>query len=105
MLAAARPWLAVPQWRYFDEQHRKAEALRAAGVVTVRPHLPSAAEAWRQALDEALSGHRPDLQRALIEDQPAERVAAWLEQLAAALWPKAAGAHPISTAEASTHGA
>ena len=87
ILAAARPWLAVPEWRYFDEQHRKAEALAAAGLACVRPHLPSSADAWRQAIGQALAGHRPDLQRAMIADRPAEQAAAWLEHLAATLWP------------------
>lgn len=86
ILAAARPWLAVPEWRYFDEQHRKAEALAAAGVACVRPHLPSSAEAWQQALAETLAGHRPLAQRALIEARPAGKAAAWLETVAATLW-------------------
>jgi predicted glycosyltransferase len=90
ILAAARPWLAIPEWRYFDEQHRKAEALAAAGVACIRPHLPSSADAWRQALAETLAGHRPDAQRAMIEDTPAEKASAWLEGLAATLWPKPA---------------
>ena len=92
ILAAARPWLAIPEWRYFDEQHRKAEALAAAGVACVRPHLPSSAEAWREALAETLAGHRPDAQRAMIEDAAAEKAAAWLERLAAGLWSKPAAA-------------
>ncbi|TLU72369.1 glycosyltransferase [Lichenicoccus roseus] len=87
ILAAARPWLAIPEWRYFDEQHRKAEALAAAGVACVRPHLPSSADAWRDALAQTLQSHRPDRQRALIAERPAEQAAAWLEQLAATLWP------------------
>ncbi|MBB4154876.1 putative glycosyltransferase [Sphingomonas jinjuensis] len=85
ILAAGRPWLAVPEWRYFDEQHRKAEALAAAGVACVRPHLPSSAQGWSAALDEALAGHRPDAQRAMIDDAPADRVALWLETLATRL--------------------
>ena len=92
ILAAARPWLAIPEWRYFDEQHRKAEALAAAGVACVRPHLPSSADAWRAALAETLAGHRPDVQRAMIEDAAAERAADWLERLAAGLWPEPADA-------------
>ncbi len=85
ILAAGRPWLAVPEWRYFDEQHRKAEALAAAGVACVRPHLPSSAHAWADALDEAMSGHRPARQRAMIDDAPADRAALWLETLAVRL--------------------
>ena len=86
ILAAARPWLAIPEWRYFDEQHRKAEALDAAGVASVRPHLPSSAEAWHGAIAETLAGHCPAAQRAMIEDNPADMAAAWLERLAGDLW-------------------
>ncbi|MGI4745793.1 MAG: hypothetical protein ACRYGI_20590 [Janthinobacterium lividum] len=94
ILAASRPWLAVPEWRYFDEQHRKAEALAAAGVACVRPHLPSSADAWRRALAETLSGHRPDAQRAMIEDRPADKAVAWLERLATSLWSQPAALLP-----------
>ena len=92
ILAAARPWIAVPEWRYFDEQHRKADALAAANVACVRPHLPSSADAWTQAIDEALAGHRPDRQRAMIADAPAADAAAWLEALSARLWGQGAAA-------------
>ncbi|USU04450.1 hypothetical protein NF699_15575 [Sphingomonadaceae bacterium OTU29LAMAA1] len=88
ILAATRPWLAVPEWRYFDEQHRKADALAAAGVACVRPHLPSSADAWTQAIVETLVTHRPERQRAMIADAPAADAAAWLEMLAARLWPE-----------------
>jgi predicted glycosyltransferase len=86
ILAAARPWLAIPEWRYFDEQHRKAQALAAAGVACTRPHLPSSADAWQQALAETLAGHDPAAQCALIEDRPAALAAEWLESLANDLW-------------------
>jgi predicted glycosyltransferase len=86
ILAAARPWLAVPEWRYFDEQHRKAQALAAAGLATTRLHLPSSAEAWDGALRETVAAHRPAAQRAAVDEAPAERAAAWLEALAEALW-------------------
>ncbi|MET4593138.1 MULTISPECIES: glycosyltransferase [unclassified Sphingomonas] len=86
ILAAARPWLAIPEWRYFDEQHRKADALAAAGVACVRPHLPSSADAWGDAIAEALATHAPDRQRRLIADAPAADAARWLETLADRLW-------------------
>jgi len=89
ILAAGRPWLAVPEWRYFDEQHRKADALAAAGVATIRPHLPASAHAWSRALDETRAAHDPDGQRALIDPAPAAVAAAWLEALSAHLWPVA----------------
>ena len=90
ILAAARPWLAIPEWRYFDEQHRKAQALAAAGVACTRPHLPSSADAWHAALAETLAGHAPAAQCALIEERPAVRAAEWLESLADDLWRVAA---------------
>lgn len=96
ILSAARPWLAIPEWRYFDEQHRKAEALASAGVACVRLHLPSSAAAWQQVLEETLSGHRPDVQRAMIDDKPADKAAAWLERLADTLWPTPAAVSPTS---------
>ena len=95
ILAASRPWLVVPEWRYFDEQHRKAEALSAAGVACLRPHLPSSAQAWQRALAQTLAAHRPDLQRAMIDRKPAEAATAWLEQLAAGLWRKPAETQPV----------
>ena len=103
ILAAARPWLAIPEWRYFDEQHRKAEALATAGVACVRPHLPSSAQAWSAALAEAYAEHHPALQRAMIADAPAQIAADWLETLAARLWPDprdhfpSADTRPIAT--------
>ncbi len=87
ILAAAKPWLAVPEWRYFDEQCRKAQTLAAAGVATIRPHLPSSAQAWATAINETLACHRPAQQRDLIHEAPAEHIATWLEQLIDRLWP------------------
>ena len=102
ILAAGRPWLAVPEWRYFDEQHRKADALMAAGVATVRPHLPSSAQGWSAALAETRAAHRADRQRAMIDDSPADRVALWLEALADRLWTPAVPAPPLTSVEPRT---
>ncbi|WP_062732739.1 glycosyltransferase [Sphingobium abikonense] len=86
ILAAAKPWLAVPEWRYFDEQHRKADALAAAGVATTRPHLPSSAHGWASALADTWTSHHPDRQRAMIDEAPALATAQWLEALIDRLW-------------------
>jgi len=99
ILAAGRPWLAVPEWRYFDEQHRKAEALARAGVATVRPHLPSSAQGWTAAFAETLADHHPIAQRAMIDDHPADRVALWLETLSARLWTPRTLSAPLTTME------
>ena len=95
ILAAARPWLAIPEWRYFDEQHRKAEALAAAGVASVRPHLPSSADGWRAALAATYRDHRPAAQRAMIAEAPARVAADWLEGLAERLWTPSVVATPV----------
>ena len=84
----------MPEWRYFDEQHRKAEALAAAGVACVRPHLPSSSTCWQEALTAAREMHDAGRQRTLIEDAAAAKIAAWLEATIARLWAKI----PSSTA-------
>ncbi|MEH3106404.1 MAG: glycosyltransferase [Sphingomonas fennica] len=105
ILAAGRPWLAVPEWRYFDEQHRKAEALATAGVATVRPHLPSSAAAWGEAIAATVRGHEPALQHAMIADRPALIAAEWLEALAERLWAPAPVLAPSTPAPSSPAGA
>ncbi|WP_199899873.1 glycosyltransferase [Asaia prunellae] len=86
ILAAGKPWLAIPEWRYFDEQHRKAACLAAAGMAITRPHLPSSALAWNCALAETYSRHDPETQRAAIDDLPSERTALWIEELIEHFW-------------------
>ena len=63
-----------------------ADAIAAAGVACVRPHLPSSADAWGDAIAEALATHAPDRQRRLIAAAPAADAARWLETLADRLW-------------------
>jgi hypothetical protein len=63
-------------------------------VACIRPHLPSSATAWQQAIAETLASHQPDVQRAMIELSPADKAAAWLEQLAYTLWPLPAAVVP-----------
>ncbi|MCL3883916.1 glycosyltransferase [Marivita sp. GX14005] len=87
ILAAAKPWVAIPEWRYFDEQVAKAEALAAAGAAHHCPHLPSSVQDWRAALEAALSDHDPARQRALIDPDAAGKAAGWLEALIARLAP------------------
>lgn len=87
VLAAGRPWIVVPEWRYFDEQRLKAIALDRAGAALHLPHLPSSAQAWRAAVTRAMQGHDPAAQSRLTGDGHAARdTATWLEGLAARLW-------------------
>jgi hypothetical protein len=94
ILAAGKPWIAVPEWRYFDEQVHKAEALARAGVAVHLPSLPASAHRWREALAAARTGHDASRQRALIRADAAAAAAGWLDDLAGRLWAGAPGPAP-----------
>ena len=81
ILRAGKPWIVVPEWRYFDEQLEKARALGRAGVALHLDHMPSSAHAWRRVVDQALSAHAPEVQKALISPDAASTAARWLERL------------------------
>lgn len=86
ILTTARPWIAVPEWRYFDEQAFKARALHDAGAAWHCPSMPSSAHAWRQAVASARAAHDPLRQLALAGGtHGAARAAAWIEELASRL--------------------
>ncbi|WP_045393121.1 glycosyltransferase [Falsirhodobacter sp. alg1] len=90
ILNAGRPWIAVPEWRYFDEQVLKARALHAAGVALHLPSLPSSAHAWQEAVATARSTHDPARQQSLAGTNPAPEAAMWLEGVITRLWGNAA---------------
>ncbi len=82
ILAAGVPWIAVPEWRYFDEQFEKARALARAGVALHAPSMPASAQAWRSVIARARRSHQPDLQRSMVRPDAAAGAAGWLECLA-----------------------
>lgn len=79
--AAGRPWIVVPEWRYFDEQIAKARALAAAGVAIALDHWPAHVDAWRRAW---ASAETLDLakQRKLVDATASRRAANWLREIA-----------------------
>lgn len=79
--AAGRPWIIVPEWRYFDEQLWKARMLGTAGAAIMLDHWPSHAGAWRDAW-AAASACDLSHQRRLIDPEAATNAAAWLDRLA-----------------------
>ncbi|TMV07429.1 glycosyltransferase [Arenibacterium halophilum] len=81
VMAVDRPWIVVPEWRYFDEQVEKARALARAGVALHLDHMPSSAGAWRIAVAEAHDRHRPGAQSALINLDAAIEAGSWLQSL------------------------
>ena len=86
VLAAGRPWIVVPEWRYFDEQLEKARALSRAGAALHLPHLPASAHRWAKAVQTALARHDPLAQARLLSPRPAQDAADWLESLTQRLW-------------------
>ena len=85
VLQAGRPWVVVPEWRYFDEQLCKAEALDRANLAAVAPHWPSHAGAWGQAWARA-AGTDLDAGRSMIDPDAAAGAAEWLDALATKIW-------------------
>jgi predicted glycosyltransferase len=83
-----RPFLCVPEWRYFDEQGRKAEELARFGAAHTLARWPADYSAWNAALQAAMS---IDLtrQRSLFDDAAAKRIADYLIALDARLWSSA----------------
>ncbi|WP_424931829.1 glycosyltransferase [Amaricoccus macauensis] len=95
VLTATRPWIVVPEWRYFEEQVEKARALDRAGVALHLPHLPGSAHGWRRAVETAKARFDPERQRALAGNENAARATAlWLEELSARLWDTPTFIHP-----------
>ena len=82
-----RPFLCVPEWRYFDEQWRKAEMLDRVGAAVMLPAWPGDLEGWRVALDRA-RGLDLDRQRPLFSEDAAQSSADWLMSLCDGLWPE-----------------
>ncbi len=86
MIAAiSRPWIVVPEWRYFDEQLWKARMLDQAGAAIMLEHWPSHADAWAQAWTRAATLDLPR-QQALYESNAASDAALWLVKVADDAW-------------------
>ncbi|WP_337191284.1 glycosyltransferase [Parapontixanthobacter aurantiacus] len=81
ILAARKPWIVVPEWRYFDEQQCKAEVLEREGLAAVSRTWPSHRGAWTGLWVRARSlelKHRP----VIIDENAASHAAEWLNGLA-----------------------
>jgi predicted glycosyltransferase len=85
VLAARKPWVVVPEWRYFDEQIAKAAVLEHAGLAAVMQTWPSHGSAWR-ALWETASQLTPAERGAFVDAEAARDAAAWIDGLATSLW-------------------
>ncbi|UUR08111.1 hypothetical protein [Sphingomonas glaciei] len=98
--AAGRPWIVVPEWRYFDEQRWKARMLGEAGTAVFADGWPASAAAWSGLWEQARS---LDLQKqkSLVDPHAAQRTAEWLRHLIARSWGEAPRSAPVLRAIAS----
>lgn len=77
--------IVMPEWRYFAEQTRKAEALVRLGAAVRAPAWPGDLQGWRDLLARARALDGAAL-RDLYAPDAAARAAGWLEGLTDALW-------------------
>lgn len=77
--------IVMPEWRYFGEQTRKAEALVRLGAAVQAPVWPGDLQGWRDLLARARTLDVANL-RSLYAPDAAGRAAAWLEGLTDELW-------------------
>lgn len=77
--------IVMPEWRYFAEQTRKAEALVRLGAAIQAPAWPGDLQGWRDLLARAraLDG---SVLHGLFAPDAAFRAAGWLEGLTDDLW-------------------
>ena len=81
-----RPFLVVPEWRYFDEQWRKAQELERVGAAAMLPVWPGDLDGWRAALERARAVDL-DAQRGLFDAGAAGSAARFLMETCDRLWP------------------
>ena len=82
---AGKPFLCIPEWRYFDEQQAKARELQRLGAAVYRETWPASIPEWQRALAETDALDTSIL--ATLHDEDAARKAAyWLEEQAMRLW-------------------
>lgn len=80
-----RPLVIAPEWRYFNEQTRKAEAMAAVGAAVHAARWPGDLAGW-QALMDAARQLDPARITPLYRKDAAQRAANWLEGLTDELW-------------------
>ena len=93
--ATDKPWIVVPEWRYFAEQYSKADALARSNICAVSQVWPSQASEWNILWREA---EKFDLanRNALVIPDAADKTAEWLDRLANRLWQGAGEPHRVA---------
>ncbi|WNL42044.1 glycosyltransferase [Halomonas sp. PAMB 3264] len=80
-----RPYIVAPEWRYFNEQQRKAERLSELSAAVNMPAWPGDFAGWQAVLEKA-RGLDVEKLATLYEADAAERAARWLEATVDGLW-------------------
>lgn len=86
---AGRPYICAPEWRYFDEQRCKAEALERLAAAIHMQSWPGDLAGWRAVLGKARALD-VETQRSLHDPDAAANGAAWLQSRLHDLWHGAA---------------
>lgn len=82
---AAKPFLCIPEWRYFDEQHAKAAELASLGAAVHLSTWPASIPEWHKALKET-DALDVSVLASLHDPYAAFNAATWLESEASRLW-------------------
>ena len=82
---AQKPFLCIPEWRYFDEQQAKARELARLGAAVFRETWPASIPEWQRALRETDALDTAVL-ASLHDEEAARKAAEWLEETASRLW-------------------
>jgi len=80
-----KPFLCIPEWRYFDEQRHKANELERVGAAVCRQTWPASIPEWNEAL-ASTDAIDTDCLSQLHNPDAARRAAQWLETLADKYW-------------------
>jgi hypothetical protein len=94
---AGRPYICAPEWRYFDEQRRKAESLADLNAAIHMAVWPGDLEGWRDVLERARALDVAD-QRSLHDPTAAQRAAGWLDHTLERLWEGSQASAPTLSA-------
>ena len=81
----AKPFLCIPEWRYFDEQQAKAAELAKLHAAVHLSTWPASIPEWQQVL-RATDALDVSILASLHDPEAASNAARWLESEASRLW-------------------
>jgi predicted glycosyltransferase len=82
---ASKPFLCIPEWRYFDEQQAKAAELARIGAAVHLNTWPASIPEWQKVLAQT-DRLDANILAGLHDPKAARKAAEWLEAEATRLW-------------------